>query len=118
MDFFVPGLDREDRSTHFPAHLLNKYNYEFEFDEKGASADYRIDFEALGAPVVSLHQAAKHAGIGLWRVMFAPELQLFPFATRYGPYIKKYVTIPKKRFWVRHDKHIHVDFDVPCQVKS
>jgi len=115
VDFFVPVLDREGRSSHFPTHLLNKYGYDFEFDEKGEHADYKIDFEALGAHIVALHQAARQAGAGLWRVLFAPELQPFLYASRYGAYIRKNVTIPKKKSWVRHDEHIHVDFDVPCQ---
>jgi penicillin-insensitive murein endopeptidase len=53
-----------------------------------------------------------------WERLSFPCIKRLSMRGRYGPYIKKYVTIPKKRFWVRHDKHIHVDFDVPCQVKS
>jgi len=115
VDFFVPVLDREGRSTHIPTHLFNKYGYDIEFDEKGKHADYVIDFEALGAHIVALHQAARQAGIGLWRVLFAPELQPLLFATSYGPYIRENVTIPDKRSWVRHDEHIHVDFEIPCE---
>jgi len=117
VDFFVPVLDHDGRSAYFPTHLLNKYGYQFEFNEEGKHKDYRIDFEALGAHIVSLHQAADQAGIGLWRVLFAPDLQPLLYATRYGPYIKEHVTIPKKPSWVRHDEHIHVDFNVPCQAK-
>lgn len=115
VDFFVPVLDHDGRSAYFPTHLLNKYGYQFEFNEEGKHKDYRIDFEALGAHIVSLHQAADQAGIGLWRVLFAPELQPLLYATTYGPYIRENVTIPDKRSWVRHDEHIHVDFEIPCE---
>jgi penicillin-insensitive murein DD-endopeptidase len=117
VDFFVPVLDRYGRSTYFPTNPFNKYGYNFEFDENGEHKDYRIDFEALGGHIVFLHKAAKKAGIGIWRVLFAPELQPLLYATPYGPYIKKHINIPKKRSWVRHDEHIHVDFDIPCQAK-
>ena len=114
-DFIVPVIDAQGRSVPLPTNPLNKWGYDVEFDSEGRFERYRIDFEALGAHLVALHEAAKQHGIEIWRVIFAPDLQPSLYETRYGAYLKAHILIPSKRSWVRHDDHYHVDFKVPCR---
>lgn len=115
VDFMTPVMDKSGKSTHLPTHPLNKFGYNIEFDNKGSYEDYTIDYIALAAHIVALHQEAKAQGVNLWRVIFAPELQPNLFKTQYGTYLKRHVLFSKKRSWVRHDEHYHVDFDIPCK---
>lgn len=115
IDFMVPVVNAQGQSTLFPTTPFNRYGYDVEFNRKGQFQGYRIDFEALGAHIVALHQAARNQGMDLWRVLFAPELQEFIYKTQHGNYIRKHVLIPKKKSWVRHDEHYHVDFKLPCK---
>lgn len=115
IDFMVPVVDSTGKSVHLPTNPLNRYGYDIEFDNKAKFEDYSLDFEALGAHIVALHKASKRNDTDLWRVIFDPELQPRLYATKYGNYIKNNVLIPKKRSWVRHDDHYHVDFKIKCK---
>lgn len=115
VDFMVPVVNAEEESVHLPTHYFNKLGYSIEFDEVGAYEEYRIDYEALAAHIVSLHRVAIEKGLDLWRVIFDPELQPHLLSTKYGEYLKEHIQFSKKRSWVRHDEHYHVDFEVPCQ---
>lgn len=115
IDFMVPVLDRTGASVHLPTHALNKYGYDIEFDAQGRHGEYRIDYEALAAHIVASGRAARKTGNRLWRVIFDPGLAPNLYNTRYGDYIKRHVQIPRKRSWVRHDEHYHVDFAVGCE---
>ena len=115
VDFMVPVVNREGKSVHLPTHLFNKLGYSIEFDHLGIYEDYKIDYTALAAHLVSLHKAAIEEGLELWRVIFDPELQPYLMATKYGEYISANITLSRKRSWVRHDEHYHVDFLVPCE---
>ena len=115
VDFIVPVVDERGRSVHLPTHPLNKYGYSIEFNGEGKYQNYEIDFEAMGAHLVALHEAAKRSGIDIWRVLFDPELQDYLYKSAYGEYIKKHIKIPWKRSWVYHDEHYHVDFMVDCE---
>lgn len=115
VDFMVPVIDNHGNSTYFPTTVLNRYGYDVEFDSAGRYRRYRIDFDALGAHIVALHKAARKNGIGIGRVLFAPDLQASLYATKYGAYIKRNIRIPAKKSWVRHDEHYHVDFQVRCE---
>ena len=114
VDLMVPVLDENGNSVHLPTNPLNEYGYAIEFDEQGRYEGYRIDFDALGALIVALHKSASRHGIGLWRVLFVPNLQPYLYKTAYGDYIRANITIPSKRSWRPHDEHIHVDFVVKC----
>jgi penicillin-insensitive murein endopeptidase len=114
VDFIVPAVDANGKSVYLPTHALNKYGYGIDFDADGLYDSYRIDFEAMGAHIVALHKAAVQHGIELTRVIFDPRLQPMLYATQYGGYIKQHIFIPKKKSWVRHDDHYHVDFAVRC----
>lgn len=115
VDFMVPVVNASGESVHLPTNPLNRLGYDIEFDGKGRYGDYRIDYEALAAHLVELDKAAKARGHGLWRVIFDPKLQPYLLKTRHGDYIQKNIQLSKKRSWVRHDEHYHVDFEIPCQ---
>lgn len=115
VDFMVPVVNEEGKSVHLPTHYFNKLGYSIEFDETGKYDEYKIDYEALAAHIVSLHKAAVAQGVELWRVIFDPKLQPYLMRTEYGEYLKTHIQFSKKRSWVRHDEHYHVDFEIPCK---
>lgn len=115
VDFMTPVMNNEGRSVHLPTHPFNKFGYSIEFNKNDRYDDYVIDYEALAAHIVALDKAAKAKGVGIWRVIFDPKLQPKLLDTKYGDYIKQNITLSKKRSWVRHDEHYHVDFEVKCQ---
>lgn len=115
VDFMTPVKDETGQSVHLSTHPLNKFGYDIEFDGNGKYDEYTIDFVALAAHIVALHKEAKAQGVDLWRVIFDPKLQPELFKTSYGPYLKKHIQFSKKRSWVRHDEHYHIDFDIPCK---
>ena len=113
VDFMVPVVNKKGESVHLPTHYFNKLGYSIEFDEVGKYEEYTIDYEALAAHIVSLHRAAAEKGMDLWRVIFDPELQPHLLSTKQGEYLKQHIQFSKKRSWVRHDEHYHVDIEVP-----
>ena len=115
VDFMVPVTDDDGISVHLPTHYFNKLGYAIEFDEAGKYEEYKIDYEAMAIHIVSLHKAALAKGVDLWRVIFDPELQPYLMSTQHGEYLKNHVQFSKKRSWVRHDEHYHVDFAIPCK---
>lgn len=115
VDFMVPVVNNKGESEHLPTHMFNKFGYAIEFDKKGHYKTYRIDYEAMGAHIVSLHKSAKERGAKIWRVIFDPKLQPYLFRTKYGIYLKTHMNFSKKKSWVRHDEHYHVDFIVKCK---
>lgn len=115
VDFMTPVVDESGKSVHLPTHPLNKFGYDIEFDAKDKYEEYTIDYGALAAHIVALHKEATAQGVDLWRVIFDPKLQPKLFETKYANYLKKHIQFSKKRSWVRHDEHYHVDFDIPCE---
>ncbi len=115
IDFMVPVKNRMGKSDHLPTNVFNKLGYDIEFNNKGVYKEYTIDYEALAAHIVTLHKEAKSRGFDLWRVIFAPEMQPNLFKTKYAAYLKKHIQFSKKKSWVQHDEHYHVDFEVPCK---
>ncbi len=115
VDFMTPVVNARGESVHLPTHPLNKYGYDIEFDKNGYYDGLKIDYEALAAHIVALHKESKKQGFDLWRVIFDPQLQPNLFKTSYGNYLKENIRFSKKRSWVRHDEHYHVDFSIPCQ---
>lgn len=115
VDFMVPVVNEEGNSVHLPTHYFNKLGYSIEFDKVGKYGGYNIDYESLAAHIVSLHKAAIAESVDLWRVIFDPELQSYLMSTKYGEYLKKNIQFSKKRSWVRHDEHYHIDFKIPCK---
>jgi len=115
VDFTVPVLNKNNESIYLPTDVSNKWGYDIEFDQRGSYDQYTIDYEAMAAHIVTLDKVAKKHGIGIWRVIFDPGLQPHLYKTRNGKYIKANILIPKKKSWVRHDDHYHVDFRVRCE---
>ena len=115
VDFMVPVVDEDGRSVPIRTDPFNRYGYGIEFNARGVYDDYRIDFDAMSAHLRALHIAAKEQGIGIWRVLFDPGLQPYLYKSKHGPYVQQNIQIPKKRSWVRHDEHYHVDFLVDCK---
>jgi len=115
VDFMVPVIDETGRSVQLPSSILNKWGYDLEFDSKGRLDDLRIDFDAIAEHIYQLDVLSRAHGIGIWRVIFDPELQPFLYDSPRWPYLKENVQFSTKRSWVRHDEHYHVDFDVPCK---
>ena len=117
VDFMTPMLNKKGESVHLPTNALNRLGYDIELDSKNEYNGLSVDYEAMAAHIAALHRQAKANGHDLWRVILAPELQPFLFKTEFGEYLRANVQFSKKRSWVRHDEHYHVDFRVPC-VKS
>lgn len=116
IDFMVPVVDKNGQSVHLPTHSLNKYGYNIEFDSSGTYEEYKIDFDAMGAHIVALYNAAEKNKIKIWRVLFDPGLQPLLYTSQHGKFIREHIEIPNKKSWVRHDEHYHVDFEVACKV--
>ncbi|WP_308367193.1 MULTISPECIES: penicillin-insensitive murein endopeptidase [unclassified Microbulbifer] len=114
VDFMTPVIDKEGKSEHLPTNPLNKFGYNIEFDKSDEYDGMRIDYEALAAHIVALHKQAKKQGYDLWRVIFDPKLQPNLYETKYADYLRKNIQFSKKRSWVRHDEHYHIDFAIPC----
>ncbi len=115
VDFFVPVIDENGNSVQLPSTALNKYGYSIEFDPDGIFNNYRIDFEAMAAHLLALKKAADKRGVKIWRVIFDNDLQKLLFQTSKGSELQKQLTFSKKKPWVRHDEHYHIDFIVPCK---
>jgi len=91
VDFMVPVTNEDGKSDHLPTHYFNKLGYSIEFDTAGNYEEYKIDYEALAAHIVSLHKKAIEHGVDLWRVIFDPKLQPYLMSTKYSEYLKKKV---------------------------
>lgn len=115
VDFMTPVVNIDGKSVHLPTNPLNKFGYNIEFNKNNQYEDFSIDFEALAAHIAILHKEAKASGYDLWHVIFDPKLQPYLYKTKYGSYLKRNIKFSKKRSWVRHDEHYHVDFLIPCK---
>lgn len=115
VDFMTPVIDETGESVHLPTHPFNKFGYDIEFDVQDKYEKYSIDYVAIAAHIVALHKEATAQGVDLWRVIFDPKLQPKLYKTKYASYLKEHIQFSKKRSWVRHDEHYHVDFDIPCE---
>lgn len=115
IDFMVPVINAQDDSVHLSTHPFNKFGYNIEFDAKGEYEALQIDYEAMAAHIVALHRSAERHDARVWRVIFDPKLQPYLLTTSHGDYLKRKVNFSKKRSWVRHDEHYHVDFTIPCK---
>jgi penicillin-insensitive murein endopeptidase len=70
----------------------------------------------MASQILALKQETDRAGIGMWRVIFDPQLQPYLFKTKSGSLLKQNnISFSKRRSWVRHDEHYHVDFIVACE---
>lgn len=96
-----------------PTGLSNRFGYDESFDSTGHGIAGRIDFQALARQLVSVENAARAEGGRISRVFFAPDLQpALLSADRTGTLAG--IAFNKRPSWVRHDDHVHVDFDFQC----
>ncbi|MCM2359327.1 MAG: hypothetical protein NDI77_14350 [Geobacteraceae bacterium] len=65
--------------------------------------------------LLALKKAADLGGVKIWRVIFDNDLQKLLFQTSKGKDLQAQLTFSKKKPWVRHDEHYHIDFIVPCK---
>jgi len=114
VDFMVPLIDEYGHSVEMKTNILNKWGYNVEFDSKGGLEKVAIDFEAMAMHIYALKLQAKENGVKIWRVIFDPQLQKYLFNTKYGNRIRD-IQFSRKRSWVRHDDHYHVDFEISCK---
>jgi penicillin-insensitive murein endopeptidase len=114
-DFHVPVRTLDGRPSELPTSPFNKFGYGVEFDGAGRAGPRQIDFEAIGLHLLALDRAARANGIGIRRIIFDPRLQPRLAATASGAQAMARLTFMRRRAWVRHDEHYHVDFEVPCR---
>jgi penicillin-insensitive murein DD-endopeptidase len=115
VDFFVPVIDDTGKSVMLPSNVLNKYGYDIEFSQDGIYRSYKIDFEAMAAHLLALKKSADRKGVKIKWVIFDNDLQKLLFQTSRGGELQSQLVFSKKKPWVRHDEHYHVDFVVPCK---
>jgi penicillin-insensitive murein endopeptidase len=118
VDFMVPVVDKAGKSVALPTNTFNKFGYAIEFDAEGRSEELTIDFEAITAHLLAIKKAADAKHVKIWRVIFDPKLQPFLKKTKSWLAIKDQIQFSKRKSWVRHDEHYHVDFDIPCKPMS
>jgi len=114
VDFMVPVKNRAGESVPLPTWPTNKFGYGVEFDANGEYGDPAIDLEVMALHIEAVSQAAEAAGVGIWRVIFDPQLQTRLREAEAWPRIA-HLQFSKKRSWVRHDEHYHIDFEMPCR---
>lgn len=114
VDFIIPVLDDTGKSVPMPTNILNKYGYNIDFTLEGKYEDLTIDYESFAEHLAALKVASRKSRVGIWRVLFDPKMQGALRATTAWPKISD-LNFSKKRSWVRHDDHYHIDFVVPCE---
>jgi len=114
VDFMIPVVNKKGKSVPLPTSIFNKYGYNIDFTLDGKYENYQIDYEAMAAHIAALKRESKSKGVGIWRVLFDPKMQHSLETTKAWPEISD-IQFSKRRSWVRHDDHYHVDFEIPCQ---
>jgi penicillin-insensitive murein endopeptidase len=111
VDVFMPLVDPRGQPQTMPTAAWNKFGYGLEFDREGRSGELRIDFESLAGLLLELERQAPQHGLTLRRVIIAPEyvplLLATPTGRRFGSLAAR---LSRRRAWVRHDEHVHLDF--------
>lgn len=115
VDFMSPLSDRNGPRP-LPLGLAAGFGYGVELDREGRLGAARLgaarlDAAAVGDHLLALQAAAQAHGARIAKVILDPALrrqvQRARPATRALPFTRK-------RVWVRHDDHYHVDFALPC----
>ena len=114
VDFMVPVFNNDGKSVALPTNILNKYGYDIDFTLSGQYKKLTIDYEAMAAHIAALKREAQEQGVGIWRVIFDPKMQSDLKKTKSWSEISD-LEFSKRRSWVRHDDHYHIDFEIPCK---
>lgn len=115
VDFMVPVVDKQGKSTYFSSDLSNKFGYGVEFNKKGKFENISIDFEAIALHLAHLHKVSLQQDIEIWRVIFAPEFRVKLLQTSQADYLRNNIKFMGNKAWIRHDEHYHVDFELKCR---
>jgi penicillin-insensitive murein endopeptidase len=133
VDLHLPLMDGEGRPARFPANPLTLWGYCMSFTPEGAlygtkwegggpplcvdvawGLDWRVDFEATAALLLALNEAARDHDVRIERIhlensfrkeLIRAEPKLLLLRPRFSD---------SEDLWVRHDEHVHVDFDLGC----
>ncbi len=114
VDFFVPVVNAKGESVSLPIGVLNKLGYDIEFNDLARFEGLEIDFEAMARHLLAIKRASDELGIGVRVVIFDNAFQRRLMATPTGKALPSVLTFSRKKPWVRHDEHYHIDFVVPC----
>lgn len=115
VDIFVPVRDLAGNVSVPPTWPWFAFGYGLHYDSEGRGHGQVIDFEALASLIEAIQRAGTKNGAKVRRVILETDLQRKLFATEAGRAISGRVPFMRTNAWVRHDEHIHVDFEVPCQ---
>jgi penicillin-insensitive murein endopeptidase len=115
VDFHVPVRTADGKVTEVPTSLFNQFGYALRFDKNGRFGALTLDFEAMGEHLLALDKAARAHGIRIGRVIFDPDLHPKLAASKAGAAAMGKMSFMRKRAWVPHSEHYHVDFEVGCR---
>ena len=80
--------------------------------ERSRRGDVRIDFESLAAFLLEPEVQARNRGLGVARIIVAPEYVPLLLGTPSGRRLGSLEdALVRGAVWVRHDEHFHVDFE-------
>jgi len=117
VDFFFPVRGSDGAPATVPISWFNTLGYGLDFDADGRLDDLAIDWSALASHLVALGRAAKARGMSLRRVILAPALQKKLLAA--APAARPLASLfNRRRAWVLHDEHYHVDFVLPPRLRA
>lgn len=112
VDVFMPVVHDNGAPTTLACWPWNKLGYGLELDERGRLGTLHVDFDALAAFVGELDRQARQRGLRIGRVIVAPEFVPLILETPSGRRLGALGDLFTRRpAWVRHDEHIHVDFE-------
>ena len=114
VDLFVPVRDGSGRSATMPTSERNRFGYAIEFNAQSRFGAYEIDYPALGELLYQISIAGNANGAPINMVIFDQAYLPALLRTPRGPFLRTHVHFMAAKPWVRHDEHVHVDFDVPC----
>lgn len=116
-DFFFPVIDAAGAPAQIPISVLNDFGYGVDFDAQGRFEALRIDWKAMVDHWLALEAAGKGRGVAIRRIILAPSLQktLLKKETRAAAFVKRF---NKRRAWVVHDEHYHIDFSIPAHLRK
>jgi len=114
VDFMTPVLNPSGASVPLPTNIYNRYGYDIDFTLDGDYEDLSIDYEAMSAHIAAIKKAADNRGVKIWRVLFDPKMQHHLHNTKHWSEISG-IEFSKRRSWVRHDDHYHIDFIIQCE---
>ena len=115
-DFFVPVQNTKGAPSKVPISVFNKFGYDVEFDANGSYKDLDIDWPALARHLVALDNAGTKRGVAVELVILDPKLR--KIFLQHAPRARLFASrFSKKRAWVRHDEHYHVNFSIPKRLR-